>query len=83
MTEKRTKRFIIECSAHDAKVFMDGYETEPAPPKDWNPLCFDEHSLADSEFCDGVHDVNWLGYVQKELCEACQKCPRRKSGAKE
>lgn len=53
-------------------------DVELTPSKDWKPLCFEEHSMADSEFCDGVHETNWMGYIQPELEENCRKCIYRK-----
>lgn len=47
-------------------------------PKDWKPFCFDEHIPADAEFCPGVHQTTWMGYIQPELQENCIKCPYRK-----
>ncbi len=51
---------------------------EPAPAEGWKPLCFDEHSMADEEYCDGVHETNWMGYIQPELEENCVECIHRK-----
>jgi hypothetical protein len=49
---------------------------EPAPPKDWRPFCFNEFGYND--ICEGRHQVNWMGYVQKELEDECINCPYRK-----
>lgn len=60
-------------------VFYSWDETDvPVPPKDWRPMCFDDHSYADSEHCDGEHETNWMGYIQKEFRDGCVNCPFRK-----
>lgn len=51
--------------------------SEPAPTKDWKPFCFDEYTPADDDFCPGVHQTNWMGYIQPELEENCIECPHR------
>lgn len=58
-------RLIIECSEHDANVFRDGYDAEPAPPKDWRPYCFNKRC------CNKEH----LGILSD--MEPCKSCPYR------
>ena len=51
---------------------------EPAPAEGWKPLCFDEHSMADEEYCDGEHETNWMGYFPRSLASL----PMRERGLK-
>ena len=84
MTEERiivTNELLTESAnrAGDFKAFLLilSAKAELAPPKDWRPLCFDENTGANEEYCNGVHETNWMGYIQKELEDNCRKCPYR------
>lgn len=79
MTEESIRMICVEKEmvTFDCIHSIDWVPIEPAPPKDWKPLCFDEHSYADDKFCSGVHQTNWMGYVQPELEENCVDCPHR------
>lgn len=61
-------RLIIECSEHDANVFRDGYDAEPAPPKDWRPVCY---SGILGEPCGG----RFIQIGARRLRPECEQCP--------
>ena len=89
MTEERIIRvtkvgleFLEEQRYDPTYVIAFWHELEPAPPKNWRPLCFDENTGANEEYCNGVHETNWMGYIQKELEDNCRKCPYRLQGGK-
>ncbi len=77
MTEEQIKRFVIECSEHDAAIFNDGWDIMPAPSKDWRPFCFYlfDGELDTKGICEGGHRTdNFQKY--------CKDCPFRLQGEK-
>jgi len=71
MTELRIKRFIIECSEHDAAILNDGWDIMPAPPNDWRPVCFYNWGNP-SGSCEMSELQTW-----REEHRECRSCPFR------
>jgi hypothetical protein len=53
-------------------------DLEPAPPKDWRPICFWAFK-GEGNFCDVIrNDVRVAPYDAPATQATCQQCPYRK-----